>query len=552
MGCGSFRALEDPPVASSPHAPLPEAVEVRWRELVLADRDLLRVCAHMRAERSPWLLDSAATDARLGRYSFAGADPYLVARVRGEEIELHCTRPVRDFLAPGTRKVKAKFLGWLRGMLPGLEVADRGLPVPLPFLGGAVGYWGYEWAEQIEAHTFHGRDEIGLPDATLLFVDRLVAMDHASGRSFALALGFGAERQTAAARAEEALATLTASLEPLERSPSPVPAPDAEAIRCPDRPELLATRIPQDIDASFDSAGYQRRVVELKEQIAAGNIYEANLTRRMDLPFDGDAWALYQALRRASPAPFASFMDLGEVAILGSSPERFLRVSAEGDVESRPIKGTRPRGRSANEDAALEAELARSEKDRAENLMIVDLVRNDLGRVCDLGSVDVPELMTVERYASVFQLVSTVTGKLGRGNDRFDLIASAFPPGSMTGAPKIAAMRLLDGLEPVRRGVYSGALGYLDVRGGMDLAVVIRTLLVRDGRVHLHAGGAVVADSDPRQEYEESLDKARAMFAALEAVARARRSRQPPAEGRPGTFAREEGSLSEDAPGVSG
>jgi aminodeoxychorismate synthase component I len=536
-------------VASSPHAPLPEAVEVRWRELALADQNLLRVCAHLRTERLPWLLDSAATDARLGRYSFAGADPYLVARVLGEEIELHCARPVRDFLAPGTRRVKGEFLGWLRGTLPDFEVDDRGLPVPLPFLGGAVGYWGYEWAEQIEAHAFHGRDEFGLPDATLLFVDRLVAMDHASGRSFALALGFGAERQTAAARAEEGLTTLSASLESLERSPSILPEP--EPISGPDRPELLATRIPRDIDASFDSAGYQRRVVELKEEIAAGNIYEANLTRRMDLPFDGDVWALYQALRRASPAPFASFMDLGEAAILGSSPERFLRVSAEGDVESRPIKGTRPRGRSTKEDAALEAELARSEKDRAENLMIVDLVRNDLGRVCDLGSVDVPELMTVERYASVFQLVSTVTGKLGRGNDRFDLLASAFPPGSMTGAPKIAAMRLLDGLEPVRRGVYSGALGYLDVRGGMDLAVVIRTLLVRDGRVHLHAGGAVVADSDPRQEYEESLDKARAMFAALESVARARRSRQPPAEGRPGTFAREEASVSEDAPGVS-
>ena len=505
----------------------------------------------MQAGRCSWLLDSAATDARLGRYSFAGADPYLVARVFGEEIELHCARPVRDFLAPGPSTVKGEFLGWLRGMLPAFDVDDRGLPVPLPLLGGAVGYWGYEWAEQIEAHVFHGRDELGLPDATMLFVDRLVAMDHATGRCFAVALGFGCEHEKAAARAEEALSSLSAGLEVLERSPLTIPESGPEGTGSPDRPELLATRIPPNIEASFDAAGYQARVIELKEEIAAGNIYEANLTRRMDLPFEGDVWALYRALRRASPAPFASFIDLGEVSILGSSPERFLRVSAEGDVESRPIKGTRPRGRSAQEDSALEADLARSEKDRAENLMIVDLVRNDLGRVCALGSVQVPELMTVERYASVFQLVSSVTGKLGRGNDRFDLVASAFPPGSMTGAPKIAAMRLLDGLEPVRRGVYSGALGYLDVRGGMDLAVVIRTLMVRRGRVHLHTGGAVVADSDPRQEYEESLDKARAMFAALEAVARAGRSRQNPSAGRAGGFPPEQGIVSENAPGVS-
>jgi aminodeoxychorismate synthase component I len=535
----------------SPNGRVREIVELRWRELVLPDHDLLRVCERLQAGRWPWLLDSAATDGRLGRYSFAGADPYLVARVFGERIELDCSRRVRDSLAPGFRIAQGKFLEWLRKMLPAFEVDDRDLPVPFPLLGGAVGYWGYEMGAQIEAQEFHGRDDLGLPDATMLFVDRLVAMEHASGRCFAIGLGFASNARKAAARAESTLDALSWSLESLEDSSLPNAGLAREKSRAPNRRELLATRIPPDIEASFDAAGYRDRVLQLKSEIAAGNVYEANLTRRMDLPFEGDAWSVYCALRRTSPAPFASFMDLGDAFILGSSPERFLRVSASGDVESRPIKGTRPRGRSAEEDSALGTDLASSEKDRAENLMIVDLVRNDLGRVCEFGSVHVPELMSVEPYASVFQLVSTVVGKLRSDRDRFDLVAAAFPPGSMTGAPKIAAMRLLDELEPVRRGVYSGALGYLDVRGGMDLAVVIRTLLVCGRRVHLHVGGAVVADSDPQEEYEESLDKARAIFAALAAAKRAgsRRERRP--RSRSGAFAAEAGAGPGSAPGPS-
>jgi anthranilate/para-aminobenzoate synthase component I len=237
--------------------------------------------------------------------------------------------------------------------------------------------------------------------------------------------------------------------------------------------------------------------------------------------FRGDPWLLYRALRRINPAPFACYLELPGVVVVGSSPERFLRVGADRRVESRPIKGTRPRGRQAAEDAANRAALERSAKDRAENLMIVDLVRNDLGRVCETGSVAVPELMALEEYASVFQMVSTVTGRLREDCDALDLVRATFPPGSMTGAPKIAAMRLLGRLEPVRRGVYSGAIGYLDVRGGADLSVVIRTLLLRGGRAYLHTGGAVVADSDPRDEWRETLDKARPLLAALDEMGEA-------------------------------
>jgi len=241
----------------------------------------------------------------------------------------------------------------------------------------------------------------------------------------------------------------------------------------------------------------------------------------MELPLPGaDPFALYCELRELNPAPFAAYLELPEAAILSSSPERFLRLDASGHVESRPIKGTRPRGATPDEDRRLEDELRGSEKDRAENLMIVDLVRNDLGRVCEVGSIEVPELMTVEPYATVHQMVSTVTGALRDDCDGVDLLRASFPPGSMTGAPKLAAMRLIDRLEPVRRGVYSGGLGYLDVRGGLDLSVVIRTLIVKDERAYLHVGGGIVADSDPIAEYHETLDKARALLAALARVVR--------------------------------
>ncbi|HKK50903.1 MAG TPA: aminodeoxychorismate synthase component I, partial [Myxococcota bacterium] len=269
-----------------------------------------------------------------------------------------------------------------------------------------------------------------------------------------------------------------------------------------------------EVESTTDASGYAKAVDTILEEIAAGNVYQANFSQRLSMPSSEDPWRLYRALRARNPAPFGAYLTLPDAAILSSSPERFLRMDASRNVESRPIKGTRPRGRDALEDARLAAELAGSEKDRAENLMIVDLMRNDLGRVCAPGSIAVPELMTIETYAAVFQMVSTVTARLSPGRDALDLVSATFPPGSMTGAPKRAAVELLDRLEEVRRGVYAGALGYLDVRGGLDLSVVIRTFVQRRGRAHLHVGGGIVADSSPEAEYRESLDKARAPLAA--------------------------------------
>jgi para-aminobenzoate synthetase component 1 len=239
----------------------------------------------------------------------------------------------------------------------------------------------------------------------------------------------------------------------------------------------------------------------------------------MEMGLAGDPWDLYGILREINPAPFAAWLQFPDFQIVSASPERFLSLSSNRVAESRPIKGTRPRGADPVEDARLRDELEKSTKDRAENVMIVDLVRNDLGRVAEIGSVEVPELQVIEPYATVFQMVSTVRAKLRKDRDAVDLVRACFPGGSMTGAPKIEAMKIIDALEPVKRGVYSGAIGYFDHSGVMDLSIVIRTIVCKDGRATFGVGGAVVADSDPQDEYQETLDKAAALIEALQTLA---------------------------------
>jgi aminodeoxychorismate synthase component I len=270
--------------------------------------------------------------------------------------------------------------------------------------------------------------------------------------------------------------------------------------------------------SDFDQAGYCNAVEQCRQHILAGDVFEVCLTHRMHTEFGGDPWNLYCRLRESTPAPFAAYLQFGDFQILSASPERFLKLDRDRMAESRPIKGTRPRGSAPAQDAQLREDLATSEKDCAENLMIVDLVRNDLGRVAEIGSVKVPELMVVEEYATVFQLVSTVTARLRPEFDALDLVKACYPGGSMTGAPKIRAMEIIDSLEPVQRGVFSGAIGYLDRGGIMDLNIVIRTLVCQDGRAHFGVGGAVTVDSSPLAEYQETLDKARALARALGAA----------------------------------
>jgi aminodeoxychorismate synthase component I len=470
----------------------------------------------LRRDPYPWLLESSLPSPALGRYSFAGADPWLVVRARGRRVELECRRPVWPGLATGRRAFEADPFELLRSLLPGRR--PTGAQAPVPFAGGMVGYLGYGLARQLEALPPAACDDLGLPDLVLLFADRVLAWDHLSGRLLACGLGFGPNARSAEACAARAAGELLRRIAGAAQGPCDgSPAPPRPLRRHPKRgrePARPGRRPP----GRFDAPAHAKAIAAVQREIDRGNVYQACLTHRLVREFAGDPFDLYLCLRRANPAPFASFLELPEVAIAGSSPERFLRLEPDGRVESRPIKGTRPRGRFPQEDAALRRELESSPKERAENLMIVDLVRNDLGRVCQIGSVEVPELMAIESYASVFQLVSSVRGRLRRDRDLVDLLRAAFPPGSMTGAPKIAAMQLLARLEPVERGIYSGALGYLDARGGADLSVVIRTLLVCGGRAFVHAGGGIVADSEPLAEWRESLVKARPLLAALAAA----------------------------------
>jgi len=418
-------------------------------------------------------------------------------------------------------------LSAVRALLPPKPAAIDGASPDFPFAGGAVGYFGYELAGQLPpvragVGECEGREAgleaLALPDLVLLFVDRLLAIDLSSRRGGAIGLGFAEDLRSARMRAERASCEI-------DRCAGAAPA---------DSPVRGEDTLPMEADpiglrATLDAEAYVKAVDAIGCEIEAGNVYQANLTYRMEMPIGrADPWTVYRELRALNPAPFAAFLELPEVAILSSSPERFLALDAEGSVESRPIKGTRPRGETPAADRDLARELAASAKDRAENLMIVDLVRNDLGRVCEPGSIEVPELMTIECHPTVFQMVSTVTGRLAPGRDALDLVSASFPPGSMTGAPKIAAMQIIERLGPVPRGVYSGALGYLDVRGGLDLSVVIRTVLIREGRAYVQVGGAIVADSEALAEYRETRDKARAPLAAVARVVNSEGIARPP------------------------
>jgi para-aminobenzoate synthetase component 1 len=335
-----------------------------------------------------------------------------------------------------------------------------------------------------------------------------------------LANGFGGSPSEASRRAD-------AELEEMLRRLALVPPPAsrtgaAESIqrrkaRLAQRPRLLEHHLADSgIHPFIPRARYLEAIQQALEHIAAGDLFEVCLTQRFDARHTGSGEALYRVLRAVHEAPMAAYLRFPEGEVLSASPERFLSLDRERWAETHPIKGTRPRGRTPEEDAALARELASSEKDRAENLMIVDLARNDLGRVCEFGTVRVPRLCEVETYPMTHQLVSTVRGRLRPGLNAVDLVRAAFPGGSMTGAPKIEAMKVISRLEPSRRGVYSGSIGYFGFDGAMDLSIVIRTLLKQGDRVSFHTGGAVVADSIPEEEYQETLDKAHGLVLALE------------------------------------
>ncbi|MDC0712612.1 aminodeoxychorismate synthase component I [Stigmatella sp. ncwal1] len=464
------------------------------------------------------LLDSARAPHKLCRYSFMGSNPAAVYKAKRQQgvppegkarIEIIHRRDVdgSPLASPRVEQHLGNAFDGLRALTEEYRVERAPNDAPVPFLVGAMGYFGYEAGYFIEKLPDLGKDQPELPDIYMLFMDVVLAHDHERGESYLSIVGRGTDAKSAQARAEALRDETLARLQQMEQDPpAEWTAPQAPVGAKPG---------PVEINAHFDEAGYIHMVREAKEHITAGDIFEVCTTHRLDSPLRADPWDLYRELRRINPAPFACYLHLPEAYVVSSSPERFLSLDRQRVAESRPIKGTRPRGKSAEEDDAMLADLSTNLKDRAENLMIVDLVRSDFGRVCKFNTVHVPELLTIERYATVFHLVSAIRGQLEDDKDPLDLLQACFPGGSMTGAPKIEAMKIIDRLEPVKRGIYSGSIGYLDFSGVMDLNIVIRTFVVVDGRCYYNVGGAVVADSDPRGEYLETMDKARALIAAL-------------------------------------
>lgn len=449
-----------------------------------------------------FLLDSSLVVGGLGHYSFIGVDPFLIFHSKGHRSELITQQGKKSFNGHPLSKLK-KLLHTYKLDAPGF---------PFPFCGGAVGYFSYDMGRLLEKIPERAVDDLLLPDLCLGFYDVIVAIDRVNNEVFIISTGLPeTERTRVYRRARErlcrihsALAGYISGLEVKKNKKRMVYKESQKNARMQEN----------DIFCHFNQDSYCRIIQRAREYIKAGEIYQVNLSQRFSLHRTIEPWTLYRRLRAINPAPMAAYMDFGNVQVISASPERFLKITGKL-VETRPIKGTRPRGRNAGDDLRLRNELWQSEKDRAELLMIVDLERNDLGRVCQTGSVQVPELFRLEEYATVFHLVSTVVGKLPADKDAIDLLEASFPGGSITGAPKIRAMEIIEELEPVRRGIYTGSIGYLSFNGNADLNIVIRTIIVKNEQIYFQVGGGITSDSDPIKEHEETLDKALALMIAL-------------------------------------
>ncbi|WP_055524039.1 aminodeoxychorismate synthase component I, partial [Streptomyces graminilatus] len=459
--------------------------------------------------RAFWL-DSSQVEKGRSRFSFLGDGSGPLA----EFVRYDVTSGVCEIERDGrpTRKVRASVFDYLKRQLTTRHVDATGLP--FDFTGGYVGYFGYETKADCGA-TSPGVHRARTPDACWLFADRLIAVDHQEGYTYAVCVAEDTPQATleAADWLDSALAQL--SFVSAQQPPLPVPATGPDPDPASAEPWLVR-----------DRATYLADIASCRRELTAGTSYEVCLTNTARMPAPADAFGYYRALRRVNPAPYAAFLRFGELEVAGSSPERFLRITRDGMAEARPIKGTAPRGGDPAEDDRLRDSLAADDKTRAENLMIVDLLRNDLGQVCRTGTVRVSRLMVTETYATVHQLVSYVEGRLREGTDSVDAVRACFPGGSMTGAPKLRTMEIIDSLETEARGVYSGALGFLGCSGGADLSIVIRTAVISGGEMRLGAGGAIVLGSDPVAEYDEMLLKTAAQMRAYQQYQEQREHRE--------------------------
>jgi para-aminobenzoate synthetase component 1 len=475
--------------------------------------EILPVEVYQQLKNLPFsfFLDSGMNPQGLGKYSFIGFDPFMTMESKGNQILLTSKDGKESFNGDPWQTLKA-LLG--RYSIPRLT----GLP---PLLGGCVGYFAYDLGAHLEVLPSLAIDDLAIPDCIQGFYDTVLIYDHEE--KLWLISSTGLPEADTARRKEYAELRMIAAAKLLDKKDQSLEQPLKEHL-AEQPPELASGKAAQLPDASADLDGflkthftpieYCQGVQAVKDYIAAGDVFQVNLTQRFDAPLPTEPFELYKVLRTINPAPFAGYLNYPEVVIASASPERYLLVN-HSRVETRPIKGTRPRGQNPAADQANREELLNSSKDRAELVMIIDLMRNDLGRVCTTGTVRVPDLIRLEEYPTVFHLVSTVEGQLPADKSIIDVLQASFP-GSITGAPKIRAMEIIEELEPVKRGIYTGSMGYIAFSGDADLNIVIRTLVIKDGWAYFHVGGGIVTDSDPQLEYEETLHKGRALRTAID------------------------------------
>jgi len=451
--------------------------------------DAVSVYSALRDQPYSSFLDSGMDEEKLGRFSFIGYDPFMVVECKKEEITV--------FTEDGTEKIKGNPFEFLREVFSSYKTESPRKDIP--FTSGCIGYFSYDLRYFIEELPSIAMDDTEMPDFILCFYDVIIIFDNLKKKAYISSSGLPIfeerkNRQRAGERLEAAKKRV-------------------EAIGACDTGFSFNAG---HLRSNFTKEDYCATIEKARALIARGDIYQVNLSQRFECEFEGDAFELYLRLRRINPAPFAAYLNLGRFKILSASPERFAKMDGKY-IETRPIKGTRPRSRDEEEDLSLRKELLSSAKDRAEHVMIVDLERNDIGRICEYGTVTPTEFITLETYATVHHLVSTVAGRLRQGMGIADCLENCFPGGSITGAPKVRSMEVIEELEPTRRGIYTGSLGYVDFCGNADLSVIIRTIVIKDGTAYFQVGGGIVTDSDPEKEYQETLDKGRALAEAIRA-----------------------------------
>jgi para-aminobenzoate synthetase component I len=432
----------------------------------------------------PFLLESGAAHPRTGRWSFVGCEPFLVLKSKGSRVWIEEKGRTQEFLGNPCEE--------LGRLIARFHVEN--CPADIPFTGGAVGFFSYDFGRHFERLPNLAEDDLGLPDMVLGFYNEVLVFDHLKSQAWFAATIF--EKQDIRSAYEHVVQRFARWTEREKRSRNRVFAQTTDLIPLQDQ------------------RAFTRGVKKALDYIGSGDIFQVNLSQRFETRFEGDLFSLYQTLRKVNPSPFGGYFDWGEGALVSSSPERLVAWDGEG-IETRPIAGTYPRGKTEPLDLTNHEALILDSKERAEHLMLVDLERNDLGRVSEYGSVHCEELMTLEDYSHVIHIVSQVRGKTRKGIGPVEILRALFPGGTITGTPKVRAMEIIDEIEPVRRGLYTGSMGYIGFQGKIDLNILIRTFVVKEDRAFIQVGAGVVADSDPDREYQETLHKAAALFKAL-------------------------------------